>query len=384
MTPDSPAPEGSHPTGEPGIAAGHILALRLFDIAYAIDLARAETLWASHAAGRASRARLAATPPKAMAFGVPPLAIGLDPVVIDIAGMPTAATLTARLYDFGAVTLALRVPIADIGWAEFARRINAVEAELDSEDGEILWRACLEQVRAIIAPALDRPSGSGLTEDYLIGVVHAFDTPITAARLLAEADLVPLLSGEHRRLSETSRNDLLRRQFSYYEDDLVVLTWDRAFIYEPRGDSDVADVLEVANVQLLEMRYYDELLDDELPRMNDLVETARGGMNMFASRRYATLARKLYTLVADVTELAEKVDNALQVTEDVYLARVYAAALELFRVGLVNAAVHRKLDIVRDTYTALYDEASGARTALMEFAILVLIFVELVVALTRH
>ena len=146
----------------------------------------------------------------------------------------------------------------------------------------------------------------------------------------------------------------------------------------------MADVLEVANVQLLEMRYYDELLDDELPRMNDLVETARGGMNVLASRRYAGLARKLYTLVADVTELTEKVDNALQVTEDVYLARVYAAALDLFRVGLVNAAVNRKLAIIRETYTALYDEASSARTELMEAAILLLIFVELIVAVTHH
>jgi hypothetical protein len=147
-----------------------------------------------------------------------------------------------------------------------------------------------------------------------MGLVHGFDTPLTATELLARADLVPLLSGETRTLSEAARGDLLRRKFSYYEDDLVVLTWDRAFIYEPRGDSDVADVLEVANVQLLEMRYYDELLDDELPRMNDLVETARGGLNILAARRYAGLARKLYTLVADVTELTEKVDNALQVT----------------------------------------------------------------------
>jgi hypothetical protein len=34
-------------------------------------------------------------------------------------------------------------------------------------------------------------------------------------------------------------------------------------------------VLEVANAQLLEMRYYDELLDDEFPRMYGLVEATR-------------------------------------------------------------------------------------------------------------
>ena len=108
-----------------------------------------------------------------------------------------------------------------------------------------------------------------------MGVVHSFDQTLTAAALQDSVDLVPLLSGEQRPLSDGARQDLLRQRFSYYTDDLVVLTWDRAFIYEPRGDSDVMDVLEVANAQLLEMRYYDELLDDELPRMYDLVAKAR-------------------------------------------------------------------------------------------------------------
>ncbi|MCX7383653.1 MAG: hypothetical protein NT133_20065 [Alphaproteobacteria bacterium] len=371
------------PATEPIVASGQIVALRLFDVAYAIDLAAAEALWTRHTAGGASRARLAVTPPKAMEFGVPPLSIVLDPLTLTIDGIDMPAAITARLYDFGAVTLALRVRSDALPWREFADRVNATERCLAGPDGAAVWDRALGTVRGIVAAALERPSVSDLAEDYLIAVVHGFDTPLTAAEVLARADLVPLLSGETRQLSDAARNDLLRRQFSYYEDDLVVLTWDRAFIYEPRGDSDVADVLEVANVQLLEMRYYDELLDDELPRMNDLVETARGGLNVLASRRYAGLARKLYTLVADVTELTEKVDNALQVTEDVYLARVYGAALDLFRVGLVSAAVHRKLAIIRDTYTALYDEASSARTELMEAAILLLIFVELVIAVTR-
>ncbi len=84
-----------------------------------------------------------------------------------------------------------------------------------------------------------------------------------------------------------------------------------------------------------------------------------------------------------MTELTERVDNALQVTEDVYLARVYAAALDLFRVPTVTAAVHRKLAIVRDTYAALYDEASGIRAELLEVAIVVLILIELVLAVLR-
>ncbi len=316
-----------------------------------------------------------------MAFGVPPVAVELEPVTLALDHGNVAATATVRLYDFGAVTIALRVPIMNATWAQFVRQLNAVDRNVTAAGD--MWDRLLKRVRELLGPAMIRAEDSGVQEEYLIGVVHEFEPKLSATELRDRVDLVPLLSGEQRPLSEGARQDLLRQRFSYYTDDLVVLTWDRAFVYEPRGDSDVLDVLEVANAQLLEMRYYDELLDDELPRMYELVAKARRTRTLLASRRFAGLARRLHTLVAEVTELTERVDNALQVTEDVYLARIYAAALELFRVPEVNAAVERKLAIIRDTYSALYDESLASRTELMELLIIVLILAEIVIALVR-
>jgi hypothetical protein len=293
------------------------------------------------------------------------------------------ATVTARLFDFGVISMALRLPVADLSWAAFSQKLNAVDQAVGLAPAEPLWTGLLDRVRKGVGEALVRPLPSTLEEDYLVGVVNAFSEPVTAETLTTRLDLIPLLSGEQRPLSEGARRDLLRHRYSYYTDDMVVLAWDRAFIYEPRGDTDVIDVLEVANAQLLEMRYYDELLDAELPRMYDLVEATRRRWALPGARRFADLARRLYTMVAEVTELTEKVDNALQVTEDVYLARIYAAALELFRVPTVSAAVDRKLSIIRDTYTALYDEAHSSRSEWLEIVILVLIFVEIVLAIVR-
>ena len=314
---------------------------------------------------------------------MPPVTLDLGTVTLALPDGPVQAAASARLYDFGVVSLALRVPVANLGWTAFAERLNAVDRAIGSAPASTLWTGLLDRVRHGVGGALDRPGASTLEEDYLIGIANTFSETMTAETLITRLDLVPLLSGEQRPLSEGARRDLLRHRYSYYTDDLVVLTWDRAFVYEPRGDSDVIDVLEVANAQLLEMRYYDELLDAELPRMYDLVEAARRRWSLPGIRRFADLARRLYTMVAEVTELTEKVDNALQVTEDVYLARIYAAALDLFRVATVSAAVDRKLEIIRDTYAALYDEASSARSTLLEVAITVMIAVEIVLAIVR-
>jgi len=161
----------------------------------------------------------------------------------------------------------------------------------------------------------------------------------------------------------------------------VVLSWDRAFVLDtPEGAADIADVLELATAQLLELRYYDQLLDRELDRMYERVAQARGAYHILGGRRYASLARQLHRTVVEVTQITERVDNALKVTEDVYLARVYAGALELFRLRIWGATVNRKLAIMRDTYTALFDEAATARAELLELAIVVLIVFEIVFA----
>jgi len=366
------------------IRSGSIIVQRLFDVAYAIDLEKAESLWSQRSQTGSSRRRLTAAPGKAIAFGVPPVVLMLDSVQFVTDQKSEIASVTARLYDFGVICIAVHVPVADCEWTEYSRRLESIDRVIGHSANTDLWANILESLLDLLSAALQRPNQSHLQEDYLLAVVHQWNEPVTAADLMDRVELAPVLSGDKRVLSEGARRDLMRHRFSYYEDDLVVLTWDRALIYEPRGDSDVADILEVANAQLLEMRYYDELLDDELPRMYDLVEETRRSAYLMAPRRFANLARRLYTLVAEVTELTEKVDNALQVTEDVYLARIYTAAIELFRVPNVSGAVDRKLAIVRDTYAALYDESSASRAELLEITIIALIAVEIVLALLRH
>ena len=367
----------------PVVRAGSIVPLRLFDIAYAIDLPKVEKLWASSGRHGVSRGRLAYTPTKALAFEVPPVELDLGTVELTLAGRSRPASAMARVYDFGAVALSLRIDVRDQPYAEYARLVTQVNLAVGPETPGDPWARLLETLRSTLHDALQKPTASTLQEDYLFAVVQQWDEPLTAEALLSHVDLAPLLTDDERPLSEAARHDLLRHRFSYYADDLVVMTWDRAFVYEPRGDSDVLDVLEVANAQLLEMRYYDELLDDDLPRMYAWVKDARQLTYLRQARRFATLARQLHALVAEVTELTERVDNALQVTEDIYLARVYTSALDLMRVPKLSAAVDRKLAIVRDTYSALYNEASASRSELLELTIVLLIVFEIVLAFLK-
>ncbi|HEX6307122.1 MAG TPA: hypothetical protein VFZ69_02975 [Longimicrobiales bacterium] len=366
--------------GLPGVETGAVIVLRLYDVAYAIDLAAVERLADAQDGTSAARVRLARVEPKALAYGVPPVGLSLGAVRIPLAdGREVTAAATARAYEFGAISIVVRAPVQQATWPEFVALSRAVNAALQA-DGQGIWAELMERARRVVDPALQRPATWGVEEDYLVTTVQRFDRSMTGQELLRTVDLATLLAGEGKSLSEQAKNEYQRHVFTYYRDDLVALSWDHAFVWDPAGESDVADVLEVANAQLLELRYYDELLDEELPRIYDRVEETRGGLASLSRRRFSRLARTIYSRVAEVTEIVERVDNALIVTEDVYLARIYGAALDLFRVRIWANGVERKLELMRDTYRALYDEAATARAEILEAAIVLLIVLEIVLA----
>ena len=134
-------------TRELQVVSGAVIAFRLFDIADSIDLTKAETLWRQQLRSAASRGRLASTPPKAVAFGVPPLDISLEPVTVRLASGEAQATVTVRLYDFGLARLALRFGADDLPWPAFSRRLNEVDGAVGPAARNKLWETSLEQVR---------------------------------------------------------------------------------------------------------------------------------------------------------------------------------------------------------------------------------------------
>jgi hypothetical protein len=134
---------------------------------------------------------------------------------------------------------------------------------------------------------------------------------------------------------------------------------------------------------LLELRVFDAQLDAELPALYRRIDEARRGAGVFRGRRLRPLLANLQQVVADTTEIVERAENALKVTNDVYLARIYSAALALFRGPAWRSGIDHKLDIFRGTYGMLNAESQAARAEALEVIIVLLIVGELLLGLLR-
>ncbi len=386
LTGQAVSPEDSKPPAESVVARARVhgaaIVYRLYDVGYEIDLEQALVLLTASAPDRARPVQGEA---KAIHIPNPPIAVNLGTERVDLGDGQTVAELSARIFDFGVVSFRLRVPAPPaLGWAAFSSFGNRVDVATDFTP---LFSRALQQLLSRIGPAVHRPAIATVTEDYVVFRITALadeaGQPL-AGGALCDEDVIPLLLNEHRPLSASARRELLPHRFSYYTSDLAIVTWDNALVVDPAPEeADVQYVLEFANAQLLELRVYDALLDGELPRMYDRVAAARRGRWWHWTKRYSSLLTGLQTLVADSTELVERVENSLKLTGDVYLARIYTAALDIFRGGVWRRGINRKLEIIRETYEMLNAEAQASRGEFLELAIVLLIVAELIIGLLR-
>jgi hypothetical protein len=359
--------------------AGRATLYRLFDIGYEIDLAHASRLLSAAAPERTIPLRGEA---RAIVIPNPPLTVVLGAESLELPSGVVQASVSACLFDFGVASLRLAVaPPGPTEWAEFV----AWGAALDTDRYSSVFERRLAELFDRVRPAVVRPAPSPVVEDYTVfritGLVGG-DGRSAGPGVLDDGDIAPLLLNERRPLADETRRALLPHRFSYTPQDIVVLSWDAALVIEPAvEDLDVELILEIANAQILELRVFDATLDGELRSMYDRIGTARRRARPLRGRRYRTLLAGLHALVADTTEVVERVDNALKVTNDVFLARVYTAALQLFRAAAWRSGIDRKLGIVRETYGMLNAEGQAARTEALETIIVLLIVIEIVLGL---
>jgi hypothetical protein len=94
--------------------------------------------------------------------------------------------------------------------------------------------------------------------------------------------------------------------------------------------------------------------------------------------------RRVRELEIEATSLFERVDNALKLIGDHYLARVFELASTRFHLRDWQQSIRRKLETVGDVYDLLIQQAGGHRTEALEITVVLLIALEIVLAIFRH
>lgn len=363
----------------PAVDDATLIAYRLFDVADDIDLAHAERLLA----GEGTRLKLAGERAGFLDLPDPPLTVSLGRRAIELEqGVRLDAAVSVRLFAHGVASVHHEMALP--AGADAAALAAAVRAVGDSPALERAARADAEELIARLSPALDDPHRSAVFETYTVVFVRRLAGGAPAADV-AGPDLARVLLGEPPTtpLSDQTVANATRRRFSYTVDDLCVLDWDGAYVLEPSGDRSVADVLEAANAQLLELRWYDGVFERELLEVMRLLGQPRPPILRLFSTRSARVARRVRSLIVESLEVVERAENAVRVVGDLYLARIYRSAFERFRITEWKSGVQSLRDSAAEVASLLRSEANATLGHLLETTVVVLIVLELVLAAVR-
>ncbi len=370
-------PATPHPDRQPRVEQASIFAYRLYDVAAEVDLKRAEDLLR----GEAFRLKLARQDARYLEIPNPPLSFSLGTRTLALHTGPVQVEVTARLFDFGALSVLLEIPVRPA--VPFEEVIGLADEVYDCAAIDALGQPLVESLVQRLKPALQAPSLWDEVESYTVTYVRKIEGDPDAETVLQTCDLPRLILGEPATvtLSQEQRADVLRGVHRYTERDLALIDWNGAFVYEPAGTRDIPDLLEIVNAQLLEMRFYDERLDRELAVIYDEVNRANLPWWTLFSGRYGKLKRRTLALLLELGEITERVENSLKIIGDFYLARVYETALRQLRVPEWQHSVYRKQGLLNGVYSLLKSEVDTDRLLWLEVVVVLLILGELVIAL---
>ncbi len=357
------------------IQRGRFLCYRVFDVGDTIALDDVEKMIG------ARRVDIQGPLVEGLVLAVRPLEVDIGTCTLRIPSLGRdrvlMATCSAHVFDFGAISFMYEIEIEPGTTIE--QLTPLCDALYDAPELDTQGRLHRQELVNRFGTSIEKPHDWREAESFTIVFVEQL-AGANLADLAKSEKVAKLLLGEtsERALSAATRDDVLKNSFSYLVDDLVIVDWNSAFVVEPSGSRVVPFVLELATSQLLEFRYYDGILENELARVYDRVEKSRP--RVFWSP-YGALMRKVVRRFMELTEFTERVDNSIKAVGDFYLARVYQAALARFRVPEWRESVESKLGLIARAYELLKGEVEVSRTQLLEVVVVLLIAVELVTAL---
>src|SRR5579872_3345393 len=289
---------------------------------------------------------------------------------------PSDPSLTScKLHSFGAISLTYKIPFR--GTLE-TLRVNCNELaskyqQQSIKDAEALYKK--------IEPFIIQPKLFPTSASYVIIQVDPQPTVLDLTQLQKEygSTIASTLRFETEILSEFQKNEILDSAIGYFRGSLIVIDVDAAFVYEEDYD-DIIDLFEFANIQQLELRFFDRLLDHQLNIIYER-ETNKlplGAYLPFFGAFFSDPVGQLRKLKVDISVITERLASSIKIAGEPYLSEIHNALVDKLDLKNWSDGIDRKLHIIEDVQTVYQQKIDTNREDIFSILVIILIFVEVI------
>jgi hypothetical protein len=371
VTANLPTPTSTSPTvavaAQNKMLQGSVLVLIQFDVCEEINLDSLRDIFGA----RRQETSFKHPAPGYVRFQRPPVVEPVEPLILESG---ERLDVQIKYYDYGVLSVVFELPFSG-DWDTLVRLASRWVWDTDfTSFAQKIVKQKIERAR----PALVKLYDSWLHEDYFVFHVRDIAGNPSAAELLAAEGgrIAQIVRGENVPLSDGEQQEIMQSKISYYPNDLAVISWNGAFLYDSTaGAETVIQLLEYANSQLLEFRHYDELLTRELASVYDFMDHGSG---IWARWRTAKRASRLHTVLLDVDELTERADNAIKFLSDMFSARLYKVAALKIGVTDYKNLVNQKVHTAEELYRFMVDQFHQSRAFVLELMVVIILIIDLI------
>jgi len=346
---------------------GSVLVLIQFDVCEEINLDALRDIFGA----RRQEASFKHPAPGYVRFERAPVVEPVEPLILESG---ERLDVQIKYYDYGVLSVVFELPFSG-DWDTLVRIASRWVWDTDfTSFAQKIVKQKIERAR----PALVKLYDSWLHEDYFVFHVRDIASNPSAAELLSTQGgrIAQIVRGENCPLSDGEQQEIMQSKISYYPNDLAVISWNGAFLYDSTaGAETVIQLLEYANSQLLEFRHYDELLTRELKSVYDFMDKGSG---IWARWRTARRASRLHTVLLDVDELTERADNAIKFLSDMFSARLYKVAASKIGVTDYKNLVNQKVHTAEELYRFMVDQFHQSRAFVLELMVVIILIIDLI------
>jgi hypothetical protein len=250
--------------------------------------------------------------------------------------------------------------------------VVVVEASLDMDN--ILSDATLEFKRSLINECRKVLGEFGcdplFDEEYSVYCISGYSGDPEVYLSLYGDKIAAFLKNERIALDEEEVRATLESYLKYGKDDITIVDWDGAFIFDSSGDFESnIELFEIANLQLLKSRILDYDLDERLEKTLRLVTTPKRLPVIRSGEVRKVVKEIIETRTLSILE-SEAVERNIKLIGDWYSAKLYSLISKKFHLESWKAEIKEKLDTLEDVYTMATENFSVSYRATIEFVIL--------------
>lgn len=287
---------------------------------------------------------------------------------------------SAKLHNFGVISLRYKIPFSS-SFEQLKSSINVLEDEYHdqsvSDAGAIFKR---------IKSAIKQPRFFHLRKSYvLIQINPRSDRDAVLLKERYGSAIASTLRFETETLSEYKKNEILESAIGYYRGDLILIDTDAAFMYDDEYE-DVLDLFEFANMQQLELQYFDRVLDQQL---NSVYEQE---VKFLPFKSYLPFwgtvmndpVGDLGKLRVDISVITERLENSIKLAGEPYYSELYALLVEKLDLKNWKESLNNKLSIIHDIGSVYQNKVDVIRQDMFSVLIIILIFMEFIVGILHY